>query len=67
MAEKIVASDPSFGYVSKESRAPRRASGTFVPPVEGHSTTIALSAREKAASVEFEQLYDDLAVSLVKD
>ena len=33
--EKVVAHDPSIGYVTKESRTPRRATGTFVPPIEG--------------------------------
>jgi hypothetical protein len=33
--EKLVAHDPSIGYVTKLSRTPRRATGTFVPPVEG--------------------------------
>ena len=33
--EKVVAHDPSIGYVTKESRTPQRATGTFVPPIEG--------------------------------
>ena len=37
MEEKLVAHDPSIGYVTRESRTPRRASGTFVPPVQGQT------------------------------
>ena len=37
MAEKVVAYDPSIGYVSKESRTPQRASGMFVPLIEGQT------------------------------
>ena len=29
--------DPSIGYVTKESRTPRRPTGTFVPPIEGQT------------------------------
>lgn len=36
--EKVIAHDPSIGYVTKESRTPRRATGTFVPPIEGQQT-----------------------------
>lgn len=37
MEEKLVAHDPSIGYVTRESNTPRRASGTFVPPVQGQT------------------------------
>ena len=33
--EKLIAHNPSMGYMTKLSRTPRRATGTFVPPVEG--------------------------------
>ena len=33
MEEKLVAHDPSIGYVTRESRTPRQASETFIPPV----------------------------------
>ena len=33
--ERLIAHDPSIGYVTKLSRTPRRATRTFVPPVEG--------------------------------
>ena len=34
MEEKLVAHNPFIRYVTKESRTPQRASGTFLPPVE---------------------------------
>ena len=36
--ERVIAHDPSIGYVTKESRTPRQATGTFVPPIEGQQT-----------------------------
>ena len=52
--EKLIAHDPSIGYMTKLSRTLRRATGTFVPPVEGltpRRSPCLLAKRRQAAEV----------------